>query len=62
MTKEEIYRLKDGTFLNTEASNIDELLALKDSLSLSQKELEKVVQIFQNSQVMYLEHLTDKKA
>lgn len=60
--KKKFYRLKDGTFLNTEASNIDELLALKDSLSLSQKELEKGTADIPKFRAMYLETLNDKKA
>ncbi len=60
--KKKFYRLKDGTFINTENSNIEELLSLQDALSLKKKELESGTIELPKYRAMYLESLQDNNA
>ena len=60
--KKKFYRLKDGSFISTEDSNIEELLTLKDTLALKKKEIENGSIELPKFRAMYLESLQDNNA
>lgn len=57
--KKKFFRLKDGTFLNMENAELDELVNLKNSLSLTEKAIEKGNIEIPKYRAMYLESLNN---
>ncbi len=60
--KKKFYRLKDGSFINVENSNFDELHTLTDTLSLKKKEIESGKIEVPKYRALYLESLQKEQA
>lgn len=60
--KKKFYRLKDGSFINVENSNFNELHALTDTLSIKKKEIESGKIEVPKYRAMYLESLQNEQA
>ncbi len=60
--KKKFYRLKDGSFINVENSNFDELHTLTDTLSLKKKQIESGSIEVPKYRAMYLESLQKEQA
>lgn len=57
--KKKFFRLKDGTFLNMENAEVNDLMNLKDSLSLTSKQIEKGDIEIPKFRALYLENLNN---